>query len=688
MPSGPILVIAGAGSGKTRTLVHRVAWLVERGINPEQILLLTFTRRAAEEMLARARQLHPLSQKVAGGTFHSLCHRLLRQYSSYLQLPPHFTVLDRADGEQMLRGLINELGLKDKGDRHFPKPATILDIISKARNLELELPDTVLEFAGHLSGYLPAIEQLADLFARQKMASGLLDYDDLLYFTQDLLIQNREIRAELGRRWQHLLIDEYQDTNAVQARLVELLATGHNNVMVVGDDAQSIYRFRGARIENILEFPRKFKNVQTVKLEENYRSTQSILDLTNHIIAASRQGFAKRLFSNRQGGQGKPPLLLRPRGEREQSQMVVERIIELLRQGVKPKQIAVLFRSSYDSYQLEVELNSQQLAFIKVGGYRFLEASHIKDTLGHLRVLANPYDFVSWQRILLLLPGVGPKRAQSIIARLGRNPPDYLNYLREEKASPPLSALIELLATLNQEDISPLRATERVIAYYEPICIEQYEDYPRRLRDLAEIANLAEPYHDLAQFMAEVVIEPPNSRQSDMGGEHLTLSTVHSAKGLEWDFVFILWADQGRFPPLPALLDPESLEEERRLMYVATTRAAAELTILAPSQHYTQGQGLINMPLSCFLEDVPAELLQARQAAIFKLPTFAREESGADKPAVSKPSRPFAIGANVEHGTFGSGKVMGYKGEQKILVHFNKVGLKILLLEFAGLKAV
>jgi DNA helicase-2/ATP-dependent DNA helicase PcrA len=696
MGDGPILVIAGAGSGKTRTLVHRLAWLVEQGMRPENILLLTFTRRAAEEMLNRARLLQNHSRQVMGGTFHSLCHRLLRESGHLLNLPSHFTVLDRADGEQMLRSIVSEHNLKTKGDSRFPKAGTVLDLISKARNLEIGLGRAVEEYVSHLLLYLPEIEKTAALYARQKQDFALLDYDDLLYFTETLLIENHELRQRLGQRFRSLLIDEYQDTNAVQARLVDLLACGHRNVMAVGDDAQSIYRFRGARIENILEFSRIFSGARTVKLEENYRSTKSILDLTNHIISSSRQVFAKKLLSNKPDGP--KPALLRPRTEKEQSALVVENIDRLRAGGASLSQIAVLFRSSHDSYQLEVELGNRQLPFVKVGGFRFLESQHNKDVLAHLRVVANPHDLVSWQRLLTLLPGVGLKRGQAIVTKIAAEPDQAAAVLAQEKSGPPMKELVSLLRALQDKNITPLQAARLTVEYYEPLCRDKFEDYPRRLRDLAEIISLAESYDDLGRFMTEVVLEPPAQRASGPEEERLTLTTMHSAKGLEWEHVFIIWASQGRFPSLPSLLDADAFEEERRLMYVACTRAAASLTVIAPSQHYSPGQGAVNMPLSVFLEDVPTSLLNRPSASVFKLPAWAvKTASGSDDkiaPARRKtahPSsepRPFAVGSSVRHHSFGQGRVMGYKGEDKILVNFERVGLKILIIQYARLEAV
>ncbi|MFZ5587648.1 MAG: ATP-dependent helicase [Thermodesulfobacteriota bacterium] len=686
---GPILVIAGAGSGKTRTLVHRVAWLVEQGAAPGSILLLTFTRKAAQEMLSRARGLHPDCAHVAGGTFHSLCHRLLRAYCRRLDLPPNFTVLDRPDCEQIVKGVVEELRLKDKGDRQFPKARGLMDLISKSRNQELSLAQAVEDFVPHLAAYRDQILAAGQGYAAAKRAQALVDYDDLLFMAEGLLRGDAEVRHELHRRWRHLLVDEYQDTNAVQARLVELLTDLRRNVMAVGDDAQSIYAFRGARVQNILEFPEKFPNTRLVKLEQNYRSTQPILDLTNQIIAGARQGFLKRLFTE-QGG-GPRPALLRPRDERGQSRAVMERIRALMDKGARPDDVAVLFRAGNDSADLEVELTAAGLAYVKVGGLRFLEAAHIKDALSHLRVAANPQDYLSWQRVLMLLDGYGPKKAQAVIAHLTQKypPPGYvvgLNDLPASLGGEQMGELAILMGQISDGGLSPLEATELVLEYYEPLCREAYEDWPRRLKDLEELPNLARQYERLEDFMAEVALEPPGARGEELTGGRLTLTTIHSAKGLEWDHVFLLWAAEGRLPAGPALGDPEALEEERRLMYVACTRARKGLTISAPREYYARGQGLMPVGLSRFLEEVPAELWAADDPGpVFNVPS----------PAAAAPAsrgsrtqaRPFPVGSVVNHAAFGQGKVMGYKGDQKIMVHFGRFGLKVLMLQFANLSA-
>ncbi len=684
---GPVLVIAGAGSGKTRTLVHRVAYLVERGVEPGRILLMTFTRRAAAEMLSRARALNQDCARVEGGTFHSLCHRLLRAHGPRLGLERSFTVIDRGDSEQLIKGVVDEMGLKTRGDKHFPRARSLADVIGKSRNLELDMEEAVEQWAGHLLGYLEEITRTAQGYQEAKRAQHLVDYDDLLFLAEELLRDHDDLRRRFSGHWQHLLVDEYQDTNAVQARLLKLLASEHDNVMVVGDDAQSIYRFRGARLDNIFEFPDEFPGTKVIKLEQNYRSTQAILDLSNQVIAQAWRRYDKKLFTERLGGQR--PALRRPRDDRGQARLVAGRIAKLTGAGAGPEEIAVLFRASRDSYELELELTANRVPFVKVGGFRFLEASHIKDALSHLRVIANPNDFLSWQRLLMLLPGIGPKKAQAAIRHLvdGALPEQYLGRL---SSAPGLRGdqfreLVELMSELSDPAATPLGMVEAVADYYEPVCREAYEDYPRRLRDLEELPGLARGFESLAEFMAEVVLEPPDTYAAERGGGRITLSTVHSAKGLEWPHVFILWATEGRLPPVPALMDPESLEEERRLMYVACTRAAGELTIVAPKESYQRGRGVVSNELSRFLAELPGGLMEQPPEAVFEMPL--PSQAPASRGSRSQ-DRPFAVGSQVSHDTFGTGRVMGYQGGKKILVHFEGHGLKILLLEFANLSEV
>jgi DNA helicase-2/ATP-dependent DNA helicase PcrA len=684
---GPILVIAGAGSGKTRTLVYRVAHLVAGGVPSSAILLLTFTRRAAAEMLQRARELWPASAGVEGGTFHSLCHRLLRQYGERLGLAHNFTIIDRADSEQILRGIVGKKGLRQCGDKRFPKAGILADLISKSRNLETDIMAVLTEQAGHLMPYAQTVHDVAEIYTQAKREQQLVDYDDLLYLADELLKEHQGVRLALAERWRYILVDEYQDTNAVQARLVEFLAGPRRSVMAVGDDAQSIYRFRGARLKNILEFPQRFPGARLVKLEQNYRSTQAILDLTNHIIAGAAERYNKRLFTEL--GQGVSPELIRPRDGRGQSHLVMERIRALLTGGTSPNDIAVLMRTSNDSYDLEMELTAEGLAYVKHGGKRFLEAAHIKDALAYLRVAMNPRDHLAWQRLLMLLPGVGPKKSQQILARVLAAPVEIdaaqaLAAWPEAVKDRRLAEVVKLMTFICSHGREPLEVVEAVLAYYEPICREIYEDHPRRLRDLGELPGLARSYLTLAEFMSEVSLDPPSMQGADISELKLTLSTIHSAKGLEWAHVFVLWACDGRLPAFPSLNEPEALEEELRLLYVACTRARATLMLSAPREYYSRGQGLMPLRLSRFLEDLPPRLVREDQAT---RPVFAVPEPA--PPPTSRGSqrqdRPFAVGTRVSHPSFGGGKVMGYQGDKKIIVRFDRLGLKVLLLEFAGL---
>ncbi|MCB2185895.1 MAG: ATP-dependent helicase [Deltaproteobacteria bacterium] len=686
MTEGPLLVIAGAGSGKTRTLVHRVAHLLERGERPSSLLLVTFTRRASAEMLSRARQMHPGAAAVAGGTFHSICLRILRVSGRHLGLPPNFTIIDQADQEALVRHQLNDLGLKSAGESRFPKPRSLVSLFSRARNLEMDLETALEALAPHWLEHRRELAAVHHGFALAKTSQGLLDYDDLLFRTEELLLAQPEVRQEVQRRWRRLMVDEYQDTNAVQARLLRLWCDEAQHIMVVGDDAQSIYRFRGARHQNILDFPRLFPGTAVVKLQKNYRSTPAILGLTNAIIAQAAVRYEKELFTDNPDGPA--PKLLRPKDERGQSRAVVEAIRGRLHQGAQPEEVAVLFRAGRDSFDLEKELTVEGLGFVKYGGQRFLEAAHVKDLLSHLRVVANPLDFLSWQRILLLVPKVGPKTAQQILGHLaagGGEPRDYLLGLAGVPTlvkNPVGKKLAKLMAELADPALPPLDAVEAAIKYYTPICKDLFDDHPRRLADLNELPGMARQYEHLEDFLGETALDTSQDNNGGDSGRNLTLSTIHSAKGMEWPHVFLIWATDGRLPAFASFQDSEGLEEERRLLYVACTRAGRDLTILAPRELYAPGERrVIPQTISRFLEDLDPGLLEAESPGLV-FPEFAA-------PPVSRGSqrqdRPFAVGSQVAHATFGRGKVMGYQGDKKILVHFGRYGLKILLLEFAHL---
>jgi DNA helicase II / ATP-dependent DNA helicase PcrA len=616
---GPLLVVAGAGSGKTRTLIYRVARLIESGVPPGAILLLTFTRRASQEMLRRAEQLvGDRTRAVSGGTFHSFANTVLRQWGAPLGLKPNFTILDRADMEDVINLLRSRMGFGSR-ERRFPKKGTLAEAISMARNKRRGLDEEIQLDFPHLIEHSEEILQLAQRYEAYKRERGLLDYDDLLDKLVELLQQNEAVRMRLSDAYRYIMIDEYQDTNEVQAEIVRLLAANHRNVMAVGDDAQSIYSFRGANFRNILDFPKIFTTARIVKLEENYRSIQSILDVANEVISRAAESYTKVLFTRRKGELR--PMLVRAADEHMQSRFVAQRILELREEGVELNEIAVLFRSSFHSFDLELELQRRDVPFIKRGGFKFIETAHVKDVLAHLRVVANPTDAVSWLRALTLVKGVGNRTAERLLEVL-------INAPEPEKALIASSAvsiargegpdgfrrLAELLASMRGESKRPAEQVAATIAYYLPLMRDAYpDDFPKRERDLEHFQNITERYRSLQSMLSDMALEPPNDSlggvlATDTEDELLNLSTIHSAKGLEWKVVFLIWAADGRFPG-PQSMDPEDLEEERRLMYVATTRAKDELYLSYPIYMFDRAMGYTMGRVSRFLEDMSPEIL-------------------------------------------------------------------------------
>ncbi len=614
--AGPVLVVAGAGSGKTRTLVYRVARLVESGVTPGQILLLTFTRKAAEEMLRRAGGLVGGScAQVAGGTFHSFAHQVLRRHARDLGLAPSFTILDRGDSEDVIGLVRGELAL-DRKERRFPRKQTLGEIFSMAVNKGTTVATLVETAYPHLVEELQDLLRVYARYTEFKDTKQLLDYDDLLVKLRNGLETQAELAARLGRQYRYLMVDEYQDTNHLQSEIVRLLAAPHGNVMVVGDDAQSIYGFRGADFRNILDFPRLFPGTRVITLDQNYRSTPPILDLANEIINQAPEKYTKNLFSRRESGER--PGLVQALTEPEQSRFVAQRILELREEGVPLEDIAVLFRSSFHSFDLELELGRRDIPFVKRGGFKFIETAHVKDVLAHLRVVANPSDAVSWNRILLLLDGVGPKKAAEILTVLaGSSPWERLAEVKVRgQTATELTRLANLLSDVARTD-NPGEQVGRVLTYYQPVLRRVYrDDYPKRERDLEHFATIALRYRATGQLLADMALEPPTDSVGGIlagDGEDegmVTLSTIHSAKGLEWHTVFVLWAADGRFPSFYTVGDDADLEEERRLMYVAVTRAKDLLYLTYPIEIYDRGVGVILGKPSRFVADVDESLLE------------------------------------------------------------------------------
>ncbi|ALA57615.1 ATP-dependent helicase [Nitrospira moscoviensis] len=611
---GPSLVIAGAGSGKTRTLIYRVAYLIDSGVDPSNILLLTFTRKSAQEMLERAGELiGARSRRVCGGTFHSVANLLLRRYGRGIGIEPGFTILDRGDAEDLIALCRAQLGLNEK-DKRFPRKGTIMEMVSKSENTLKSLDEIILEEFSHFADHAEDLGRLQKAYQAAKRQKQLLDYDDLLVALRQLLLLDETARQTISSQYRYILVDEYQDTNRLQAEVIRQLTTAHNNVMVVGDDSQSIYAFRGATFKNIMDFPVLFPGTKIYKLEENYRSTQPILNLANCIIDEAAEKYTKRLFTRKIDGP--LPALVEAAGENAQSRFIAQKILELREEGVPLSEVAVLFRSSFHSFDLEIELSRRGLPFVKRGGVKFIETAHVKDLLAHLRVLANPMDTVSWHRVLMLVEGVGPKKAQDLLAALVKSdkPSDVLRGA-SGRSGQGLKNLADTLESLSGAgEVRPAEQVNHIYEYYLPILKEQYDDYPKRTRDLDHLHTIAEGYPKVSDFLADLALEPPDGSAIDVDApdrddERLVLSTIHSAKGLEWQCVFVIWVVDGKFPSVYSFITDDELEEERRLFYVSVTRAKRHLFLTYPINVYDKTSGMLLSKPSRFLDHVSSDLL-------------------------------------------------------------------------------
>ena len=606
---GPVLVVAGAGSGKTRTITYRLAWLAEQGVAPEAMLLLTFTRKAAQEMLHRAGLLcdHALAG-VQGGTFHAFAYGILRRFRPEWLGERPFTVMDSADITAAVKRCKDELGL-GKGDRAFPKTQAIVGLLSKARNKELPLAEILQREAFHLLPYADGLTELGRRYDAFRRESGVMDYDDLLFELEALLRQDARAAELLRSRYRHILVDEYQDTNLVQARIVRLLAgpegEAPGNVMAVGDEAQSIYAFRGANVRNILDFPKLFPGARIIRLEENYRSTRPILAVANNLLEHAAESFRKTLFTRREGGD--PVRLVTPLSDKSQARLVVERIRELL-QSHLPHEIAVLFRAGFHSFALEMALNQAGIAFRKYGGLRYTEAAHVKDVIAFARLLLNPLDMPAFERLAALHEGIGPKTAQKLYEAAASGDTARMGKAFARHAA--FRADMEFIESLRARPQSPSLTLAAILEQYRPLLEQHYpEDWPRRQQALEELLQMAAGYTELDLFLADLALESPEEEEG--GEDRITLSTIHSAKGLEWNAVLIIDLVEDRFPSRHALARPEDFEEERRLMYVACTRARQQLDLYAPATLYSRAeQGMTHVNQSPFLREMGPQLAE------------------------------------------------------------------------------
>ena len=610
---GPILVIAGAGSGKTKTLTYRVARLIEDGIKPENILLLTFTKKAAAEMLSRATiVLDNRCEKVAGGTFHSFANIILRKYSKLLGLKNNFTIMDKADCEDVINHIVGQLF--PKKEKRFPKKSTLLDIYSKSINKVTPTKQIIADEFPQFAHCEDKIIEVHKAYVAYKRENSVLDYDDLLLYIKLLLENNDGLRKRLSNEYKYIMVDEYQDTNTLQADVIRLLASEHNNIMAVGDDAQSIYSFRGANFRNILDFPKLFENTKIIKLEQNYRSTQNILKLTNEIISKAKEKYTKNLFSNIVSPQ--VPALICAKDTQMEADFICQRILELLDEDISLSDICVLTRNARMSYNLEIELSKRAIPFQKFGGPKFMETAHIKDVVAHLRVILNPDDVISLTRILLLLKGVGASTVNNIMPIIKGDLNPDIKLLPSNKSQ----SLTPLFNTLGQlRDYSTTKKPEEIVSaiinYYRPILKDKYDDFSKREKDLDHFEYLSTQYSNLEDFISDLALEPPDASVEGMykknsDDEALTISTIHSAKGLEWDSVFIIGAVDGRFPSAYSFNSEEEMDEELRLMYVATTRAKNNLYITYPVDMYDYSMNMVLSKPSRFLDGIPDDILE------------------------------------------------------------------------------
>ena len=625
-PPGPLLVIAGAGSGKTRTLTYRVAYLLENGIDPRNILLLTFTNKAARQMLERVANLLPVDASgLWGGTFHSVGNRMLRRHGSALGFSSGFTIMDREDQKDLINAVVASAGIDPKEIR-FPKGDVLAEIFSFVINTETPLEELLAEKFPY---FLPLLDQIKDVQARydrKKKATNSMDFDDLLEKTLSMLQQHQSIAAFYRRQFQFILVDEYQDTNKIQADLVDTLALDHKNVMVVGDDAQSIYSWRGANFQNILEFPKRYPDTQVFKIEMNYRSVPEILEVANAAIAANVQQFRKHLSPTRESNAVKPALVALNDGG-EQAQFVAQRILELRDEDVDLNDIAVLYRAHYHAIELQLELSRRGIPYQITSGIRFFEQAHIKDVTAFIRFVANPRDEVAFKRMVKLLPGIGNRSAENLwnvwdrslnergeITAWGERLLAMNVSARSKKAWEQLAHTLDEIAPGGQPNPPSEMITSVVEAIYDDYAKVNFTNYELRREDLNQLAVFARQFKDVHEFLAQLAlisnVDAEAAPNQTAEKEAVNLSTVHQAKGLEFNTVFIIWLTDGMFPSSRSLDRRDALEEERRLFYVAITRARDELYLTFPQMRLSGGYGDVFQRPSRFLKEIPNQLVE------------------------------------------------------------------------------
>ncbi len=586
---GPILVIAGAGSGKTRTLTYRVAYLIENGVEPENILLLTFTNKASREMLERVGNLLPLDiSRIWGGTFHSVANRLLRRHANVLGFSSDFTILDRDDAADLAVAALKAIGLDTK-DKTLPKGAVLLDIFGLAANTEKSIASVVSENYPYFTGIIDKLESIHRIFRDRKRVDNVMDYDDLLVYALKLLKDNEEIRRFYQEQFQHVLVDEYQDTNKIQSDFIDILAAFHHQVMAVGDDAQSIYSWRGANFENVLTFPERFPGTREVRVETNYRSTPEILTLANYAIAANTRQFQKNLHAVRPAEKFSKPALVCLQDANQQAAFICQRIDELSEEGIELDEIAILYRAHFHSMELQMEMTRRQMPFELLSGLRFFEQAHVKDVASFIKFALNPKDELAFKRIASLMPGVGDRTTEKMWGKLIQGT-EFTALEPPVKAIAPWKQWVETHAQITASELRG-RTSEQIQividAIYEDYMKAKFPNFQSRLEDLGQLRAFSQNFERTEDFLAQLALMTnidggPKTDGPFSGQPCVRLSTVHQAKGLEWKVVFVIMLCDGLFPASRSMETQEGEEEERRLFYVAVTRACDELYLTYP----------------------------------------------------------------------------------------------------------
>ncbi len=612
---GAALVIAGAGSGKTRVVTYRVAYLIDKGIDPSRIMLLTFTNKAAREMLHRVEHLiRGESRRVWGGTFHHIGNMVLRKYGSAIDLNSNFTILDREDSKALIESCVAELKLRK--DKMFPKGNVLMDAISHSVGTERTVTDEISENHSHLMIYAEEIELVKARYDARKREMILVDFDDLLFLWKRILIDVPEIREKLSQRFLHVLVDEYQDTNKIQAEIVDLMAMSHKNLMVVGDDSQAIYSFRGACFDNIIEFPERYPDTTVFKLTTNYRSTDEILYAANESIAHNSRQFPKELHSTNRTGPS--PALVPLKNLSQQAEFICQRILDLIDEGVPIQEIAILYRSHYQSMDLQMELTRRRIPYEVRSGLRFFEQAHIKDIVSYLRAILNPLDEISWTRVLKLTPGIGNVTARNIWKAISETEHPIVTVMSEEilkklpkRGRENWQMFQAHMEGMDEDNVlnNPAESIRQIMKNgYDAYLQGHFENYEDRKEDIEQLSNYSNNFNSTREFLSDLAllsnVQSEDIIEPDEKGETIVLSTIHRAKGLEWSRVFIIGLADGSMPSARSMGDLEKEEEERRVFYVALTRAKDELYLCYPIMDSRWYDGAIVKRPSIFIQEL------------------------------------------------------------------------------------